>query len=132
PRSAGSLSPTGPAYAETLPPSDWFATRAYAPTGQVTLANMQALVTGAASHGGGLSQIVMGRVCSQAQDPNNYTACTASSGWIELADLNSFLDWMGNAGQSGGAPAGAGLTTVGAAARAADTSAPVTTIACNG
>jgi len=131
-RSAGSLYPAGPTYAETLPPKDWFATRAYAPTGQVTLANMQALVTGAASHGGGLSQIVIGRVCSQAQDPNNYTACTASAGWIELADLNSFLDWMGNAGQSGGAPAGAALTTVGSAAISADTSAPVTTIACNG
>jgi peptidoglycan/xylan/chitin deacetylase (PgdA/CDA1 family) len=131
-RSAGSLSPSGPTYAEKLPPTDWFATRAYAPTGQVTLANMEALVTGAASHGGGWSQIVIGRVCSQAQDPNNYTACTASAGWIELADLNSFLDWMANAGQSGGAPAGAGLTTVSSAASSADTNAPVTTIACNG
>ncbi|HKC27014.1 MAG TPA: chitobiase/beta-hexosaminidase C-terminal domain-containing protein, partial [Jatrophihabitans sp.] len=131
-RSAGSLSPTGPTYAETLPPKDWYATRAYAPTGQVTLANMKSLVTGAASHGGGWSQIVLGRVCSQAQDPNNYTACTASGGWIELADLNAFLDWMGSAGQSGGAPAGAALSTVRDAAIGADTSAPVTTAACNG
>jgi peptidoglycan/xylan/chitin deacetylase (PgdA/CDA1 family) len=131
-RSAGSLSPAGPTYAETLPPKDWFATRAYAPTGQVTLANMEALVSGAATHGGGWSQIVIGRVCSQTLDPNNYTACTASGGWVELADLNSFLDWMGNAGQSGGAPAGAALSTVGNAAISADTSAPVTTIACNG
>jgi peptidoglycan/xylan/chitin deacetylase (PgdA/CDA1 family) len=131
-RSAGSLSPGGPAYAETLPPRDWFATRAYAPTGQVTLANIQSLVTGAASHGGGWSQVVIGRVCSQAQDPNNYATCTTSAGWIELADLNSFLDWMANAGQSGGAPAGTALTTVSGAASSADTSAPVTAIACNG
>jgi peptidoglycan/xylan/chitin deacetylase (PgdA/CDA1 family) len=131
-RSAGSLSPAGPTYAETLPPKDWYATRAYAPTGQVTLANMQALVTGASSHGGGWSQVVIGRVCSQAQDPSDYTACTTSAGWIELADLNSFLDWMGNDGQSGGAPAGAALSTVSSAAASADTSAPVTTIACNG
>jgi peptidoglycan/xylan/chitin deacetylase (PgdA/CDA1 family) len=131
-RSAGSLSPAGPTYAETLVPRDWYATRAYAPTGQVTLANMKALVTGASTHGGGWSQIVIGRVCSQSADPNNYTACSASAGWIELADLNAFLDWMGSAGQSGGAPAGAALSTVRAAAIAADAVAPVTTAACNG
>ncbi len=130
-RSAGSLSPAGPTYAETLQPRDWYATRAYAPTSQVTLANMKALVNGAAAHGGGWSQIVIGRVCSQSQDAANYAACTASAGWIELADLNTFLDWMSNAGQSGGAPAGALLSTVRAAAIGADTVAPVTTIACN-
>ncbi len=32
-RTAGGLSPTGTLYAETLPPKDFFATRAYAPTG---------------------------------------------------------------------------------------------------
>jgi peptidoglycan/xylan/chitin deacetylase (PgdA/CDA1 family) len=131
-RSAGSLSPSGPTYAETLPPRDWYATRAYAPTGQMTLANMQALVNGSASHGGGWSQLVIGRVCSQTQDAANYASCTASAGWIELADLNSFLDWMAAAGQSGGAPAGVLLSTVRAAAIGADTSAPVTSIACNG
>ena len=131
-RSAGSLSPTGPTYAEPLPPADWYATRAYAPNTQVTVANMKALVTGAASHNGGWSQIVIGRICSQALDPNNYTACSISAGWIELADLNTFLDWMANAGQTGGAPAGAALSTVRDAAISADTTAPVTTIACNG
>jgi peptidoglycan/xylan/chitin deacetylase (PgdA/CDA1 family) len=130
-RSAGSLSPTGPTYAEMLPPTDWYSTRAYAPGGQVSLANMKALVSGAAAHGGGWSQIVIGRVCSQAADAANYTACTASAGWIELTDLNAFLDWMGNAGQTGGAPDGAALSTVRAAAIGADTTAPVTTIACN-
>ena len=39
---------------------------------------------------------------------------------------------MGNAGQAGGAPAGAALSTVRDAAIGADTIAPVTTIACNG
>ncbi|MDQ1730863.1 MAG: hypothetical protein QOK10_1022, partial [Pseudonocardiales bacterium] len=131
-RTAGSLSPTGPTYAESIPPRDWYATRAYAPNTRVTLANMQSMVTGAAGHGGGWSQIVIGRICSQSQDAANYTACTASSGWIDLADLNAFLDWMGNAGQSGGAPAGAQLSTVRDAAIAADTAAPVTTIQCNG
>jgi peptidoglycan/xylan/chitin deacetylase (PgdA/CDA1 family) len=131
-RSAGSLNPAGPTYAETLPPKDWYATRAWAPTGQVTLANMEALVTGAASHGGGLSQIVIARVCDNTLDPGNYTSCTASAGWVELADLNAFLDWMGNAGQNGGAPAGAVLSTVRDAAISADTIKPATTAACNG
>ena len=61
-RSAGSLSPTGPTYAETLPPKTWLATRAYAPGGRISLANMQALVNGGAAHGGGWSQIVIGKV----------------------------------------------------------------------
>jgi len=131
-RSAGSLSPTGPTYAEPLPPADWYAIRAYAPSTQLTLANMKALVSGAASHSGGWSQIVIGRICSQTLDPNSYTACSASAGWVELADLNTFLDWMANAGQTGGGPAGAALSTVRDAAIGADTIAPVTTIACNG
>ena len=126
-RSAGSLSPAGPRYAETLPPTDWYATRAWAPSGQVTLANMQALVTGAAANGGGLSQIVISRVCSQADDPAGYTACTAAAGWIELADLNAFLDWMASAGQSGGAPAHTVLSTVRDAAISADTIKPSST-----
>ncbi len=131
-RSAGSVSPSGPTYAETLPPKDWYATRAYAPGGQVTLANLKALVNGAASHGGGWTQAVMTRVCSQVEDPGAYAACTAASGWVDLADLNAFLDWMDAAGQNGGAPAGAVLSTVRAAAISADAAAPVSTATCDG
>ncbi|MEP6527389.1 MAG: chitobiase/beta-hexosaminidase C-terminal domain-containing protein, partial [Nocardioidaceae bacterium] len=131
-RTAGSLSPAGPTYAETLPPSDFLALRAYAPSSQVTLANLQSLVTGAASHGGGWAPIVIGKVCSQALDPNNYSTCTTSAGWVQLADLNSFLTWLQAAGQTGGAPAGTVIKTVGATATSVDTIAPVTTISCNG
>jgi peptidoglycan/xylan/chitin deacetylase (PgdA/CDA1 family) len=131
-RSGGGLSPTGALYAETLPPKDFFATRPYGPTGQVTLANLQALVNGAAAHGGGWDQVIIQKVCSQSLDPTNYSTCTTSSGWIELADLNAFLDWMHNAGQSGGAPTGAQMRTVGATSASVDTIAPVTTITCNG
>ena len=130
-RSAGSLSPAGTTYAETLPPKSWLALRAYAPGGQVTLTNLESLVTGAASHGGGWIPIVMQKVCSQSQDPANYSACTASAGWIDLADLNTFLGWVQNAGQSGGAPAGSAFSSIAAAAASADTAAPATTIACN-
>jgi peptidoglycan/xylan/chitin deacetylase (PgdA/CDA1 family) len=115
-RTAGSLSPAGPGYAETLPPKNWLALRAYAPTGQVTLANLEALVTGAASHGNGWIPIVIQKICSQTADPNNYATCTSSSGWIDLADLNTFLTWVNNAGQPGGAPAGTVFSPVGATA----------------
>ena len=76
--------------------------------------------------------IVISKVCSQAQDPANYASCTTSSGWIELADLNTFLTWVQNAGQAGGAPAGAAFSTMAAAAAPADTVPPATAIACNG
>jgi peptidoglycan/xylan/chitin deacetylase (PgdA/CDA1 family) len=115
-RTAGSLSPSGPAYAETLPPKDWLALRAYAPTGQVTLAHLEALVTGAASKGGGWDPVVIQKVCSQALDPSHYATCTSSSGWIDLSDLTSFLSWVHNAGQPGGAPAGTVFSPVGATA----------------
>jgi peptidoglycan/xylan/chitin deacetylase (PgdA/CDA1 family) len=131
-RTAGSLSPSGPTYAETLPPKTWLALRAYAPTGQISLANLESVVSGAASHGGGWVPLVIGKVCSQTADPNNYSTCTASAGWIDLGDLNTFLSWVKNAGQSGGAPAGTAFGTMGATAIGADTVAPSTAIFCNG
>jgi peptidoglycan/xylan/chitin deacetylase (PgdA/CDA1 family) len=130
-RTAGSLSPAGPTYAETLPPKTWLALRAYAPTGQVTLANLEALVTGAATKGGWVP-IGISKVCSQAQDPSNYATCTSSSGWIDLGDLNTFLGWVQSAGQSNGAPAGTAFSTIGGASTPVDTVAPTTTISCNG
>jgi peptidoglycan/xylan/chitin deacetylase (PgdA/CDA1 family) len=131
-RTAGSLSPTGTVYAETLPPKTWLALRAYAPTGQISLANLESLVSGAAAHGGGWVPIVIGKVCSQTLDPTNYSTCTASSGWIDLGDLNTFLSWVQSAGQSGGAPAGTAFNTMQGTALPADTVAPTTTISCNG
>jgi peptidoglycan/xylan/chitin deacetylase (PgdA/CDA1 family) len=129
-RTAGSLSPTGSTYAETLPPRSWMALRAYAPSGQATLANLEALVTGASAKGG-WDPIVIGKVCSQSLDPNNYTACTASAGWIQLSDLQAFISWVQDAGQSGGAPAGTVFQTMGSVAKQYST-APTTTISCNG
>ncbi len=131
-RSAGSLSPSGPTYAESLPPKDWLAVRAYAPTGQVTLANLEAMVSGAAAHGGGWIPIVIQRVCSSTLDPSNYATCTSVAGWIDLADLNTFLTWVQNAGQSGGAPAGSVFEPIHPAATSVDTVSPVSSVSCNG
>ena len=98
----------------------------------MTLANLESLVTGAVSHGGGWDPIVIQKVCSQSQDPTNYTTCTSASGWVDLGDLNTFLTWVQNAGQSGGAPAGTTFKTMGAAVASADATAPSTSISCNG
>ena len=114
---------------ESLPPANWFATRAYAP-GTVTLASMQSAVNAGAVNGG-MVQLVIGRVCSQALDAANYTSCSAASGHVELADLNAFLDWMANAGQAGGAPASASLSKFSAVVGSVDGSSPTTTITCN-
>jgi peptidoglycan/xylan/chitin deacetylase (PgdA/CDA1 family) len=131
-RTAGSLTPTGSTYAETIPPRNWLALRAYAPSGQVTLANLESLVSNAAAHGGGWIPIVIQRVCSESLDPSNYANCTASAGWIDLGDLQTFISWVQDAGQSGDAPAGTVFQTMGATAEAADNVAPTTTISCNG
>ena len=130
-RTAGSLTPSGP-YAETLPPKNWLALRAYAPSGQVTLANLESLVSGAASHGGGWIPIVIQRVCSATLDQANYSTCTSSAGWVNLGDLQTFISWVQNAGQANGAPAGTTFQAMGATAKSADTVAPTTTISCNG
>jgi peptidoglycan/xylan/chitin deacetylase (PgdA/CDA1 family) len=106
------------------------ALRAYAPSGQVTLANLESLVTSASAKGGWIP-IVIGKVCSQTLDPSNYSACTSSAGWIQLSDLQTFIAWVQDAGQSGGAPAGTVLQGMGATAKQYST-APTTTISCNG
>jgi peptidoglycan/xylan/chitin deacetylase (PgdA/CDA1 family) len=129
-RTAGSLTPSGPTYAETLPPRSWMALRAYAPSGQVTLANLESLVTSASAKGGWIP-IVIGKVCSQTLDPSNYSACTSSAGWIQLSDLQSFIAWVQDAGQSGDAPGGTVFQSMGATAKQYST-APTTTISCNG
>lgn len=131
-RTAGGLSPTGATYAETQPPRSWLALRAYAPGSQVTLSNVEALVSGAASHGGGWVPIVIQRVCSSTLDQANYSTCTSSADWIDLGDFQTFISWVQNAGQAGGAPAGTVFQTMGGTARSADTVAPVTAISCNG
>ena len=121
-RTAGSLTRSGP-YAGT-PAKNWLALRAYAPSGQVTLANLESLVSGAASHGGGWIPIVIQRGCSATLDQANYSTCTSSAGWVQpgrSADLHS---WVQNAGQANGAPAGTTFQAMGATAKSAAPSRP--------
>jgi peptidoglycan/xylan/chitin deacetylase (PgdA/CDA1 family) len=106
-RSGGGASPHGPVYAETVPPGDPYATRAWSPPAgrEIRLADLQALVEATARHGGGWVQIVGHGVCSRTFDPEAYAECTSTYGWIDLGTLNRFLDWLRDAGV-GGAPAG--------------------------
>jgi peptidoglycan/xylan/chitin deacetylase (PgdA/CDA1 family) len=134
-RAAGGVSASGPVYAETIPPLDVYATRTWtAPTpstSPIQLSDMQAVVNAAASHGGGWVQIVIHRVCSQTYDPANYSDCLNSWRPMELDTLDSFLDWMAAAGQTGGAPAGSVVQTVRQTIGPPRTSAPTTQISCN-
>lgn len=132
-RSSGSLSPAGPRYSGPNPPDDYYDIRAWAPSTQLTLTQLQSLVTGAYNNPaqGGWSPVLIQRVCDQTLDPNNYATCKTGA-WIELSDLNAFLDWVQNAGQANGAPPGTTINTVGAILTASDVAPPTTTIYCNG
>jgi peptidoglycan/xylan/chitin deacetylase (PgdA/CDA1 family) len=112
-RSGGGAEPSGPVYAETIPPGHPYATRAWSPPNgeQMTLSDMQAVVRAAAGHGGGWVQIVGHQVCSRIFEPDTYADCTKTYGWIDLPTLNLFLDWLQNAGL-GGAPAGTVVKSV--------------------
>ncbi|HSL10934.1 MAG TPA: chitobiase/beta-hexosaminidase C-terminal domain-containing protein, partial [Actinomycetota bacterium] len=129
-RTGGGLSPSGPLFAEPMPPRDFFATRAYVPSGAASLSSLQTLVSNAAG-GGGWAQIVLGKVCSQALDPASYPTCAKGS-YIELATLQAFVTWVLKAGQAGGAPAGTTFASVKSAVIAADATAPASTITCEG
>jgi peptidoglycan/xylan/chitin deacetylase (PgdA/CDA1 family) len=129
-RRAGGLTATGPVYAGRIPPTDYLAVPAFAPS-TVTLASLQSLVNGAVPQGGWIP-VVIQNVCSQALDPANYATCNNTGSHMEFGDLTAFLDWIAASGQSGGAPADTSLQTVRQLVNAVDTIAPVTTIACNG
>ncbi len=98
----------------------------------LTLSNMEAAITGASQNGGGWVQLVFHQVCSQTYDSANYTNCTSSWGPVELDTLNALLDWLHNAGQTGGAPAGTVMKTVSQVINGPDTQAPITTLECDG
>jgi peptidoglycan/xylan/chitin deacetylase (PgdA/CDA1 family) len=130
-RTAGSLSPSGSRYSGPNPPDNYYAIRAWAPSSQITLAQLESIVTNAYNNPnqGGWTPIVIQRVCDQALDPTNYASCQVGS-WIQLSDLNAFLTWVQNKGQPNGAPAGTSFKTVGSVLRASDVTPPVTSIMC--
>jgi peptidoglycan/xylan/chitin deacetylase (PgdA/CDA1 family) len=108
----GGLSASGPAYAETIPPADAYALRTGAVSGSpVTLASLQDAVNAASANGGGWLPVVFDQVCHQGAA--DYTTCMNNT-WHPIDDtvFGAFLDWLGSAGQSGGAPAGTTVRTV--------------------
>jgi len=122
-RSAGTVFPDGPVFAETVPPADPFATRALnnpakdARTGQAAgggegslgspmdLAYLQRAVVSVADHGGGWLQVVFHVICSQ-KDPR-YATCMTGQAPIDLETFDAFLDWLQNS-----APDGTSVSTV--------------------
>lgn len=110
----------GPVYSESLPPMDKFAVRTNynAATGNppnvppLQLSSMEAAVSGAAANGDGWIVFGFHQVCDQILDPSNYSSCISDWGPVKLSTLNALLDWLQNAGQPGGAPAGTVVKTM--------------------
>jgi hypothetical protein len=75
---------------------------------------------------------VFHEICSQTYDAANYSSCIGGYGPTDLPVLNSFLDWLQNAGQPGGAPVGTVVKTVRQIMSPPDTTPPVSMITCDG
>jgi peptidoglycan/xylan/chitin deacetylase (PgdA/CDA1 family) len=124
----------GPPWQETLPPRQHEAVRTIAPNGilPIQLRVLEGYVVGAAAHGGGWLPITFHDVC----DPYaaDFIHCMSTYGAIEDTVLSHFVDWLGLAGQAGGAPAGVVVRTMRWAnntANGPDTTAPRTTAMCD-
>jgi peptidoglycan/xylan/chitin deacetylase (PgdA/CDA1 family) len=111
-------------YAETLPPSDVWAVKSPSSADAATLAQLQAFVTGAETHGGGWVPFYFHDICD---------GCSSQA--VSPSILSAFLDWL--------APRAATGTTVNTIAQviggpvqpppgSVDSTPPVTTISCNG
>jgi peptidoglycan/xylan/chitin deacetylase (PgdA/CDA1 family) len=100
-RTAGSVTASGPIYAENEPPEDPYATRVLGTSynGPISLQSLADAVNAAAKHGGGWLQLVFHEVCYQG-DPD-FESCMKSYRPVDDATLSSFLDWL-----QYGAPAG--------------------------
>jgi len=125
----------GPVYAETIPPQDPYAVRTVYNNGgsaPYTLSFLENSVTAAAQNGGGWVPLVFHEICSQTYDPADYSYCSTSWASTELDIFNQFLDWLSNAGQPGGAPAGVAVQTVRQVVNGPDQTPPTTTLECDG
>lgn len=124
----------GVPWAETLPPRDSRAIRTIAPDGAlpIQLGVLERYIVGAADHGGGWLPITFHDVCDV--NAADFIHCMSTYGAIQDTVLGRFLDWLGHAGRSGGAPAGVVVRTMRWAAntvKGPDTTPPTTTVSCD-
>ena len=135
-RAAGGISSSnttpGPPWVETIPPGDPYAIRAIDvdSTADKQLSDMEDFITAAAIHGGGWVPMVFHQICDAGA--SDFSTCMSQIG-VRDTVLDQFMTWLQHAGQPGGAPAGVTVKTVREVMnRGSDTTAPTTTIACNG
>lgn len=124
----------GVPWAETFPPKYARAIRTIAPDGAfpIRLRVLERYVAGAADHGGGWLPITFHDVCDV--NAADFVHCMSTYGAVQDAVLQRFLDWLGRAGQPGGAPAGVVVRTMRWAAETVtrpDTTPPATTVLCD-
>jgi peptidoglycan/xylan/chitin deacetylase (PgdA/CDA1 family) len=110
-RSAGSVSPGGPVFAETVPPKDPYSTMALdGPNGALTegsghstdpltLPDLQRAVVSAANHEGGWVQVIFHRVCVSSD--RRFAECMSSDAPVEVSTFAAFLDWLKDASPDG-------------------------------
>jgi hypothetical protein len=109
-------------YAGLIPPPKPFAIQTTdAAKSTTTLADLQAYVTRAETHGGGLVPIIFDQICSGASCPPVSTPAST---------LSAFLDWLQPRAAS--TVVATMRDVVGGAVQPIDTTAPSTTVACNG
>jgi peptidoglycan/xylan/chitin deacetylase (PgdA/CDA1 family) len=93
-RVAGGLSPTGPTYAEPIPPANPLRLRALStPAGPLSLQTLQNAVTAAGAQQGGWLPIAFNDVCKSTDA--NYQTCMSGNKPVDAAVLDSFLEWLG-------------------------------------
>jgi peptidoglycan/xylan/chitin deacetylase (PgdA/CDA1 family) len=101
-REAGGLLPTGPAYAETVPPIDGaYEVRALGGdyNGPVTFEALRTAAEAAYDNGGGWLPMLFHRVCYQGTAA--YTECMGTYRPVDAAVIDRFLTWVdGHAGIS--------------------------------
>lgn len=100
-RSGGSLSPSGPHYAETIPPKDAMGVWALGTTydGPITLQSLQDAVNAADSHGGGWVPMIFHTVCYPGS--SDYSSCMAGYRPVDFTVLTGFMDWLATQANQG-------------------------------
>lgn len=100
-RTAGSLSASGPRYAELFTPTDPYTFQAVGTTynGPITLQVLQDAVNAAVAHGGGWVPLVFHALCYPGTDA--YTACMAGYRPVDSTVFDAFLGWLASSASRG-------------------------------
>ncbi|MGZ4457674.1 MAG: polysaccharide deacetylase family protein [Nocardioidaceae bacterium] len=100
-RTGGSLGPSGPHYAETIPPKDAMGVWALGTTfdGPISLQSLEDAVTAADTHGGGWVPMIFHTICYPGA--SDFNSCMAGYRPVDFSVLTSFMDWLATQANQG-------------------------------